>query len=291
MENFRAALEWALIERGDVLLGQRLTCELSAWPSFRYSGARRWIAAALDLVDEQTPTNIFADLTFKAGEISTGTTARQFERELADSERALKLYRALGDSGGVVKAQNNIAHALIYLGRRAEAKALLDANVLLARQLDRAERNRYLPFSLRFLAIASEHQIDAARAYIAEALQINKVVGGGLEVAGTLLDLGECEFGAGNVEVALRQALDAVAALTTEKRPAAFAQSDAFNQISLYLTTLGRYTEAKAYACRALAIAREHCFDADAVSSLENIAAITALEQGPIVDGSRNRCD
>ena len=59
LDNWRAALGWALAARGDVALGQRL---VGVWQMVRSAPVegRRWINLALDLVDERTPAIVLA---------------------------------------------------------------------------------------------------------------------------------------------------------------------------------------------------------------------------------------
>jgi predicted ATPase len=55
-QNWRAVLEWALANRGDVILGQGLAAARSVvWATFTPAEGRRWVRAALALVDELTP--------------------------------------------------------------------------------------------------------------------------------------------------------------------------------------------------------------------------------------------
>jgi len=61
--NWRAALEWALAQRGDVLLGQRLTGALRlTWAGLAAAEGRRWVRAALEAVDATTPPAVAAKL-------------------------------------------------------------------------------------------------------------------------------------------------------------------------------------------------------------------------------------
>ena len=56
INNWRAAVQWTLIERGDVPLGQRLVGWISsAWAGYIVNEVRRWIVMASELVDEQRP--------------------------------------------------------------------------------------------------------------------------------------------------------------------------------------------------------------------------------------------
>ena len=112
--NLRAALEWSLSGRNDVLLGQRLASKVTTWEPIVLKDGRSWITAALDLADEETPKEVLAALHHAQSSI-----AAQFSENsivLASGERALVLYREVGDSLGVVRAQGRLGEALSSLG-------------------------------------------------------------------------------------------------------------------------------------------------------------------------------
>jgi len=278
-DNFRAALQWALTNRGDVTLGQRLTGEL--WGSFFHrtvrglseSEGRRWAAAALRLVDEHTPRSVIARLHLTEGQLAR--TEGNFVQAFASTERAAIEYRALNDSKGIVCAQALMSHALIQLGKRAEAAALLRKNLDLARKLPESQ-TRDLMFTLRLLAIA-EADLESARNYIGEALKIGAATGHKHASAYALQNLAECEFRAGDCESALCHASDALERLIELGSSAVEAKVFALNEISLFLTSLARYDEARSYAYEALHDSRERGMVADFLWSLENIAGIQAF--------------
>ena len=115
-DNWRAALEWTLNDRGDIDLGIRLVGELrSVWNTFASEGGR-WIATALDLVDERTPSLALARLREAAA--SHAWTLRDWNRQLASSRSALAQYRELGDGLGIVRTQT------YWRGRSQESGAL-----------------------------------------------------------------------------------------------------------------------------------------------------------------------
>jgi predicted ATPase len=306
VRNIRVALRWTLTERFDVPLGQQLAS--SCWRVFRYAEGARWMATAVDLISEQTPIILRAAICLQDAGIRG--EARQFARELASAQQALECYRALADAEdsaarrhasqrvlgydddacGFVNAQSLIGHALLYLGRRAEAKILLEKNMVLARRLDAPERDFVIVYNLRLLALATE-DIEAARSYLAEAMRIIKA-SSQLEpwhdiAAGPLLDLGECEFGAGNVELALQhtcKALDRLAAARENNRTVENVKSLALNFITFYLIALGRYDEAEEHARRALDLTRECSLYADMLWCLEQFAAVAALRRRSVTD-------
>ena len=83
-DNWRAALQWTLIDQGDVLLGQRLAGDLSPlWHLCAPVEGRRWITTALKLVDEQTPTSILAKLSYAEATIPMSLDQTTYNSQVA----------------------------------------------------------------------------------------------------------------------------------------------------------------------------------------------------------------
>ena len=206
LDNWRAALEWALNERGDVLLGQRLVGRLDGlWRSVAPVEGRSWLGRALELVDARTPSNVLAQLTYT--ETVIAVALNEYEAMLASARAAIEHYRVVGDSRGIALAQYHEASALLETGRTAEAQLLLEKALPIARR----EGNRWLIGAILsvFAAIAMEAgDFDAARGYVAEALQGDE--GSKLSFGWRMLTLLGIESRAGNVELALRYATDAL---------------------------------------------------------------------------------
>jgi predicted ATPase/transcriptional regulator with XRE-family HTH domain len=122
--NWRAALGWALGERGDVTLGQRLAAARRLmWRGLTHAEARRWVRTALELVDELTPPHVVARLEHADAHGASMFGERKVS--LAAAERALVRYRALGDALGIAWAQHLAGGSLVCLGRFTEGEALL----------------------------------------------------------------------------------------------------------------------------------------------------------------------
>ena len=281
LDNWRAALQWTLTERGDTLLGWRLVGELTVvWQNFVPLEGRRWLAGASDLPEERTPPAVLASLAY--AEAIIASQLREYRETLASSESAIAQYRIVGEPLGVARAQALASYALMCLGRVAEAAALLRETLEMARRLG---NRRLLAYTLRCLGYAGAAGGDfaTARGYVAEALQIYEAMGAKLKAAWAMDDLGEYEFRAGNAELAVSHATRALAAFRTfdDMRAAA----NVLSNVSGYLVSLGRYDEAYEYAREALELAREHHVDVLTVHALQNLAAIGALR--PRVDATR----
>lgn len=232
---------------------------------------RRWIAEALELVNERTPGGAFAALKYAQARIAGNL--REYEAELECSKVALSYYRTVDDALGIVRAQTTLSHALLYLGRRAEATLMLEEALQMARQVGERARFTYACL-LRLFAIATQNDVVAARASIEEAIRHHTALAHETSVAMSLLDLSECELGAGDPELALTHAMESLAAAPVGN---AFARSTALYAVSLCLAHIARYDEAAKRAREALDIAREYHFVAYVAWCVEHLATVATL--------------
>lgn len=272
-DNWRAALRWALTGGGDTALGQRLAGRLIIlWQDFAPVEGQRWLDSALELVDEQTPTNVLASL--KYAEASVAMSLGRHNVCLASSASAAALYRVVGDSLGVARAQHRQANTLSNLGRFSEARPLLEEALSLAR----SEGNRWpVGWTLRSLATvcAQDGDLEAARLYVTEALESYKALDAPVDLAWTLNHLADIEHREGNAELALRYTNDQLATMRAFYQPRGVAV--ALNNMPAYLISLGRYSEAERIAREALAHAREHHLDVYAQNALQCLAELAIL--------------
>jgi predicted ATPase/transcriptional regulator with XRE-family HTH domain len=273
IDNWRAALHWTLTERGDVLLGQRLVGQLNVvWQYLARVEGRRWIAVALELVDERTPRGVLARLAYTAATVAM--LLREYNRQLTSSRSAIARYQDVGDSLGAARAQDIASFALFALGRVEEAQALAKEVLAFARG---AGNRRLAAGAMRTLSAASAFKGDVvqARRYIAEALSIYDALGATYDAATTLNDLAYVESRAGNTELALHHSSDALASCGDLYDLS--ATMDLRNDVVRHLIWLLRYDEAEDRAREMLAIARERHEDGYAVLALQHLGAIIAL--------------
>ena len=104
---------------------------------------------------------------------------------------------------------------------------------------------RRIGYALRVMSMVDTVKGDfsAARSHMAEAVTLYKAVGAQNLVAISLAtDLPEVEFYAGNAELAVRQALDALPALRAFNEMSVVV--DTLNNVSAYLISLSRFEEA-----------------------------------------------
>ncbi len=280
--NWRAALQWMLTKRGDVILGQRLAAARKVIGlSFPGAEARRWIGMALELVDEFTPPLLVARL-----EHAEAAYLRQLgERKLslAAAQRALTRYRQLGDVTGTTQAQILAGEALVSLGRPSEGELLLTEALHSARTLD---DRPLIAYALSRIGLARSRLGDFAesRAQLTEALELANVLGAQSFAATFTLNLAANEFDAGAPETALLLIRDV---LTTHGKAEldTDTMTTALLNMADCLVALGRYDEARVPASEALEIGCANHLTTVVAGALHHLALATALR--PQVEGRR----
>jgi len=281
LENWRAALRWALLERGDVVLGQRLVGALGvAWTSFAHVEGRRWIRESLALVDERTPPEALAQLQYIDATIAY--ELNELGVALASARLALVGFRALRDGFGSARALCLVGQSLVFVGRSREGEEHLREALDESRALGNAMLEGVI---LEMLALARSTAGDAAgaRACFGDALSIYRLLGADSAVAGISLNLGEVEFRAGNAESAYAQAADALA--ISQRLGDRYTVTNALGNMAAYLVTLGRFDDARTHALEALDLARDLQLDIHAAWALQHLAAIGVLRLSGDADG------
>jgi predicted ATPase/DNA-binding XRE family transcriptional regulator len=287
LDNWRTALDWTLVGRNDVLLGQELAGELNTvWHAFAPVEGRRWLELAAGQRGEHAPPAILGALSIAQAnvELVLGEHAAQ----LAHAEAALARYRATGDAAGIARAQSRAGHALICMKRIPEGTVLLGKALAVARELD---NRRLAVFALRSLGVASARSDDyvSARRYASEAVQLLESMGASVTAAAAMEDLAEYEFSAGNLELAARHASVMVAIMRSANiAPRSLALT--LNALACYLNAADRYEEAEERAREALDLARQHELHEVAARVLQRLAASSALQKRGSPKGYRATC-
>jgi len=271
LENWWAAMEWALSSREHVALGQRLAGALRfVWIYLGVAKGRRWVQAALESVDDATPAAVIAKLDLTQAQLDV--THMRYKASYAMGMRALARYRELGDRVGIAEAQWVTGDSLVFLGRIAEGELLLEEALVSARKLGARKLTGRI---LRDTANARHFAGDLAgtRAVLAEALSIFKAAGAERGAASVACNLAEAEFSGGDAREAVRLAAESLAA----NRALHDAPMVELANLSAYLITLERYDEARTLAREALTLARDAQADINLAFSLQHVAAIAAL--------------
>ncbi len=273
LDNFRAALGWALEARGDVLLGQRLAGALRpAWSRFAAAEGQRRVRAARDAADTETPAAVRGALDLAEAALATALSQPKTARALA--ERALTVYHDVDDPLRGAQARHLLGRALVNLGDVEEGEAVLTVALAEARALG---VRSVIGDVLQSLAVARNHSGDVAgaRPLFAEAMALFRSVDAERVVSHIAGNLAEAEFHEGNVEEALRlehEALDGYRAFNH-----ALGEAIALGNIAAYLTALGRYEEGRTSGRAGLAAARRAHWETGVTWGLQHLAAIAAL--------------
>jgi predicted ATPase/class 3 adenylate cyclase len=245
LDNWRAALTWALTERGDVPLGVRIAAGLRwVWYAVPNGEGRRWMTLALaSEPDASAETKLL--LGMAVANLTRWTLVR------ADMERALELCGQTGDALSVAEAQLQLGYALKWLGEGQRGCALVDEALAAFRA---AGVRKHYAWALTIRATMSAHngQIDEALRQREEALAIFKALGANSLIAACGINLAEIEFNRGNTELAIALATEAVTAQAgVVFKPAG---GIAFGNMAAYFLALGRFDESRSSAAHALAI-------------------------------------
>ncbi len=255
LENWRAVLEWALVARGDILLGQRLAASRKVMGrSFSPVEGRRWVRAALESIGDHTPPDLVARLEHAEAE-----GAQQFgdrKVSLAAAERALLRYRDLGDVLGSAQAATLAGAALVLLGQTTDAEPLLREALEKARTLGDRRLTANVLQTVGWSRCAVGDFADA-RVHLTEALGLANELGTELFAASIAGSLAENEFDAGDAELALRLSRDVLATLRALNTPSCVPGiATTLTNMATYLVAMQRFDEARAHANEALEIAR-----------------------------------
>ncbi|HTA40112.1 MAG TPA: helix-turn-helix domain-containing protein [Candidatus Acidoferrales bacterium] len=287
VENWRAAFEWTLGEARDVALGQRLAAQRKVLQhAFSPTEARRWIRAALERVNDDTPPRLIAMLEHAQadGAVRFGNN---MSTSLAAAERALLLYRELGDPMGCAHCDYLAGTSLMILGRISDGEERLLAALSAA---EGSSQQRFVANILQMLGHARSTAGDfaKARSYFYEALALARTLDS--EVLSTTIaaNLAGNEFDSGDPEGALRITLEALAKLRTLKNlPNMRGIGVGLHNAAAYSLALERYEEARTRTDEALELARAYGYSDLIGPSLRNIVLLVArAPRDPSVDAT-----
>ena len=287
--NRRAALEWALLRRGDILLGQRLAClPVVLWRAFAPTEARTWVRMALGAVDEATPPQYVARLEFTDGAIAC--QFGEHKHSIAAARRALARYRDLGDTHRAARTERLLGFELQRLGERVEGERLLRSALETARALGDRRLTIHALQGIGYIRSALGDYSGACAAF-GEALDIANAAGDATFMVVLTLALASNEFNAGDPATSLRLVDDLLATHrrrnTLSSIPIETLYTAQLNT-SECLTMLGRYDEATARAKEALHLARQAVMPADVASALSRLT-LNALARHPDIGGDTKR--
>jgi non-specific serine/threonine protein kinase len=270
LDNYRAALAWALTKDNDAVLGGTIAGALGEL--WRNAGlaveGRYWVGLAQERVSEAEQPQIAARLWYVLGRLSSG------QRMHDTGERAMQLYTSVGDKRGAARAQRQLAFALMQMGRLDEAKAANEQALTTSRAsgdalnvagcLDTQAAIEWMRGDLR-----------AARDLFAQALASFKALGAESGTAVVLQNMGELEFGDGHPEQALHAASEALEIVLRGKN----AKSIAIGYVNsaAYRIALGDLTGARDSAREGLRVARQGRAEQQIAVALQHLAVLAGL--------------
>ncbi len=275
--NYRAALEWSLAARNDVVLGGRLAGALAlALGDVAPGEAVRWLRQALSILPPGAHPSIEAQLWHR---LATSTRALPAEALRDAAERAVALYRTLDEPAQLAHALRVLAQTLwLYFRReRAAADALAEEAIAVARTVD---DELVLAYALktRGLTIPGS-DVAQKRTILEESLAIFLRHGNDQQIGSALTWLSEMEFGAG--EEARVLGYGRAALRYAEASGSRWRLEVAATNMAIYAATSGDWVNATRAGRKALRASAESRSLAGITWAVQALAAVAAGRNDP----------
>ena len=283
LDNFRAAFEWAVSDRGDVEIAAQFVGALARlWRevSVEAEGLRA-CETVISIMGASVETEIAAPLWLGLASLCSNLFLKT--RRLDAAQRALRLYESRGDEIKIADSLMQLGDTLRQLNRAEEALEPLGRALDLARR--RGDRYRTAT-ALGRLVIPQFYlgQIEPARATAEEARRIYQSLGRDRDVLVLTLNLGEFEASNGNFERAIDLAQQALA--QTSATRFASERSTLLCNLSGYLLALRRTQQAITFTREAMVASRERQETILLAISLQR-AALVAFDRGQAPESAR----
>jgi predicted ATPase/class 3 adenylate cyclase/Flp pilus assembly protein TadD len=214
LDNVRAALDWTIFRKHDPRLGLQLLSEIE-WPELIVTPheALRWFETALEF-EEAMPSDLVHARLLRHRLKLEWLVGRPIPQREKIARAAVETARRAGDPNEIARALGNLAATHGAAGRFDEAERAFADAYAEPERLSRVTVNAML----RMWAVNSLQRGDVAvaRRRFSEVARLERP--GSEAHASALLNLGELEYAAGNVEAArtaARQAKDTYAALSS----------------------------------------------------------------------------
>jgi tetratricopeptide (TPR) repeat protein len=214
LENFRAALQWSLIDRNDVAVGATLVAlqsqalELLA----RWTESARWCQAALEGIASAGARELEGWLHFAL--CRCFVFASQDERAAAAGQKAVELFRAAAQIGDPTDMHDAAARVLAFVAWALSCVQRCEEADRAAEEAVRTLRDHPRKSAAAWALIVRSHTVDPGdfatrRAFLDEAWDLDGVTPGML--TGGLIHIGRCavDLDAGQFELARTSARDA----------------------------------------------------------------------------------
>jgi predicted ATPase/transcriptional regulator with XRE-family HTH domain len=279
LDNFQAALEWALGSQGDLRIGQRLAGEGAFFFGRASIETRYWVRAALQTCDASTPKRVRAMLEIAETRVAWMLGQLQDEASLAASERALQLFIQVDDRVGMAKAQFYLGTGLIHARRINKGENVVREALALARTTGAEKVIAEAACALGTARLLAGDLV-AARSFFREALTLYEEAECERYGAGMAANLAEVEFQLGNIETAVHLARSAVEVMRSGSGFPTHLW--VLCNCAAYLVALGNADEARRIARDVVILARDAPSEVHTLWALQHLAAIATLQAGDI---------
>jgi predicted ATPase/class 3 adenylate cyclase len=271
LDNYRAALEWALTHNNDPLLGGGIASGLvRLWfdAGLTVEG-RYWIERALSNVSEAEHPAMAAALQLGLAQVDPFSIQRSYEA----AQRATQLYESIGDRRGASRAQQKCGQALYRMGQFETAREVITQALATSRACGDTQ-------SASHLAVLADIEgrrgdFGAARELHAQALAGFKALGDEPRTAWVLGSMAELEFAAGDPKRALCFANEALELAFLGKPSANVAVWH--NNSAVYRIALGDLSGARESAHEGLRFARQVQQEMRVAIALQHLALLAGL--------------
>lgn len=271
LDNFRAAIAWALIDGADVNLGYRLTAALMTFlHDVAPAEGTRWALRARGVLREQSDPAFEAEICFKLASMRSAPAP-----QLRDAaERAVEIYRASGDRAGLGKSLRTLAQTIgwYFRSERALADELACEAIDIARSVgDPLE----LVVALRVRGLTIDiSDFPAKRAALEEALALARQHRMDRLLGTTLTWISELEFSAGQRRRAYEYGSEALHLAEASGSRELYAT--AVLNFASYAAAVGEFDNARDAALRGLRVGRSSAQDSAITYSLQALAIVAA---------------
>jgi predicted ATPase/DNA-binding CsgD family transcriptional regulator len=273
IDNWRAALDWALVLRGDIISGQRIATAIwNVWVDVSIPEGRRWLTLASTLANADTPALL--GVRIEAASLSLAGSFGEWEAVVDAGPRLLAACRDLGADAELGLVACWVGESLVCLDRAAAGEPHLREALEIARSLGQWRlAGRALEGIGYARSIAGD--LDAARAAFSEALQRHLAIGAASRALGTMLMLAEAEFRAGHVELAVE--LVARALMRQRELPKLGHMMTLLINFAAYLIACNRFADAREAAREAVMLSQEAQRNVAQAWAIQHLAAVAAL--------------
>ncbi len=270
LDNFRAALDWTLAQRGDPALGAELAGALG-WvyrQSSLFAEGARWCERALadnDRLDASIAGRLHMALSFfffNMGEMT---------RSLDSAARATALYENVTAQSELAWSLAQEANCLYLLGRIEDSRMKAQSAVAVAQQKSDTLR---LAGALNALALTIPIEHVAARfEALEESIRCYRAAGDEGAIV-PLANLAETHFAIGNFDSALTYGREVVEITRGKQERSNLAA--ALTNVAAYALALGEVDEAARAAQEALALVRDLGKTLYAMCAIQHMGTVAA---------------